>query len=148
MAPGQVVSPSMSEALSPASAMAARQASTVSASGGRISRRPIVGHADPRDRDAVLELVVARLRADGDFGQRRLRTRGGRITTTVGHRCEERQPDVVLLLEPDLHPKTDVHVVGLRIDDVGREANTRVVVERHDRDDVRRRRVRAATAAR
>ena len=40
VAPGQVVSPSMSEALSPASAMAARQASAVSASGGRINRRP------------------------------------------------------------------------------------------------------------
>ena len=48
--------------------MAARQASTVSASGSRISRRPTSRHADAGDRDPVLELV-------GDDHRPRLRTR-------------------------------------------------------------------------
>ena len=133
----------MSASVSPASATAARQASTVSdersgaSAAGRSSDMPTPVIATRSSNRS--SLAFGRTATSGSGGSA---TRGRAHRTTVGRRCEERQPDVLLLLEPDLHPQTDVHVVGLRIDDVGREADTRVLVERHDRDDVRRREVR------
>ena len=60
----------MSSSVSPASATAARQASTASDSGSTISRRPMRRPPDAGQHDAVLEAVVAerRPRASGGTG--------------------------------------------------------------------------------
>ena len=121
VAPGHVVSPSMSEAVSPASAMAPRQASTVSVSDGRISRRPT--------SDIPIPVIATgpRTGRPSASGGRRLRAAAPPHwprcnVIIVGSRREHGQPHVVLLLEPHSYPEADVHVVGLRVDDVGREA--------------------------
>ena len=65
----------MSSSVSPASATAARQASTVSDSGSTISRRPMAERPTPDSTDAVLEAVVARAAAAAS-GRSRLARRG------------------------------------------------------------------------
>jgi hypothetical protein len=43
-----------------------------------------------------------------------------------------------VLLELHTDAQTYVHGIGIRADDVGEQSHPRVVVERHDRDDVGR----------
>ena len=85
----------MSSRVSPASSMAARQASRVRSSSPRPSRRPDVGLADARD--------VGR-RSSGSVGSR---PAAGR------RRPEQRQPDVVVVFEGDLDGHADAHVLGV-----------------------------------
>ncbi len=120
-APGYDATPSMSSGVSPASSIARRHASTVSARPERPSRRPICDTPTP---------LTTALPPSG------LTTR--RDVTAPTHRHEDRDPDVVPLLEPhgDRHP--DVDVPGVAVDDVGGQPNRRVVVEFDDRDGVRR----------
>ena len=60
----------------------------------------------------------------------------------LGLRREHRQPYVVVLLELHLDAQPDVHRFGFRVDDVREEADARILVERDDRHDVRRREIR------
>jgi hypothetical protein len=82
----------------------------------------------------VLEAVGA------ERGARRGAHRLGHPIDGVGGagRLEEREPHVLVLLEPDLHLLADVHVVDLTADDVRREVDARVLGERDVRDHVGR----------
>ena len=141
--PARSASPSMSAHGEPGVGDGREAGVEVSVSGARISRRPIVRHADAGDRDPVLELVGA-----APSGARRPRAAPARrrgaaasASTSAAGR-EQREPHVVVLLEPHLRRAArSCTVVGLDVDDVRREPDARVLVERDDRHDVRRRRL-------
>ena len=106
----------------------------------RVDHEPAThaGAADAGQHRLVLEAVAGR-RGAGHEGLRRLdRVRPVRLTRGR----EQRKPDVPLLLEAHRHLLADMHLVGLAVDDVGRQPDARVLFERHHGDDVRRREVR------
>jgi hypothetical protein len=92
-----------------------------------------LGHADPGDRHLVLELVGRGHRAHGHIRQRGCHRVVGR---TVG--SEERKPDVGMLLEHDTNRHPHVYRLRLTSDDVGREADARVLDHGDDGDHVGR----------
>ncbi len=107
-------------------------------------------HPDARERDLLLELVASthwaghrprrlqrRVVVDRQRGRGRC-ARGG----IVRERLEQGEPHVGEVLERDLHAHADVHVVGIAVDDVGREPDARVLVDRDHGDDVGWREVR------
>ena len=107
-----------------------------------------VGHeaaTDPRepdagDRDLVLELV-ARLRHRAGVVDRRVRRRERPLLALTG-RLEQRDPDVLGVLEQHLHLHAHEHVVGGHVHEVGGEADAVVLLDGDDRDQVRRREAR------
>ena len=109
----------MSSRVSPASATAARQASTVSDSGSTIRRRPIAERPDAGEHRPVLEAVGGHRRP----GRRALRLGDPVGRVVAAGRLEQREPHVLVLLEADLHLLADVDLVGLAADDVGREVD-------------------------
>ena len=125
----------MSSSVSPASATAARHASTVNDSGSTMSRRPSAERPTPESTARCSKRSVltgaARRRA---FGL------GDQLVGRVGRagRFEQRQPHVLVRLEPNRHLLADVDVVRVAADDVRREVHRRVVGERDHRDRVRR----------
>ena len=112
----------MSSRVSPASAMAARAASTVRSRSERPRRRPTSDCPMPEMIGPALQRLLA-----------------GRGLTThpraVG-RSEEREPHVLDVLEDHAHRHADVHVVGLDVDQVGRQPHVGLLVDRHPGDDV------------
>ena len=124
----------MSSSVSPASATAARHASTASANGSTISRRPIAERPTPESttRCSKRSLVTGG----------RVTGRAGSLTAVDGvggaGRLEQWEPHVFVLLEPHLHFLADVHLVRVAADDVRREVHRRVLGERDVRDRVRR----------
>ena len=111
----------------------------VSVSGVRIRRRPIADIPMPVMATRSSNFSEATIGRTRDVGQRRVRGLGCRVRAGIGRRGEDREPHVVVLLEPNADAQAHVHGVGLRVDDVGDEAHAWVLVERDDRDDVRRR---------
>ena len=103
----------MSRGVRPASAIAARHASSVSSSGSRPRRRPI--------SDCPIPVIAARR---------------SRISITRRRRLEERDPDVVALLEDDAHAHADPHRFGRAVDDVRHQPQPALLVELDDRDRV------------
>ena len=99
----------MSSSVSPASATAASHASMVSDSGGTISRRPICDMPMPVIAERVLELLRGQQRPD-----MRPKSCGAISSSGCGPVCllrgrpEERQPDVLDLLEHDLDRLTQL----------------------------------------
>ncbi len=89
---------------------------------------------DARQHRAVLVAVVVHRRTD----RRVLRLGDALARVGLPGRLEERDPDVVVLLEADGDLLADVHVVGVAADDVGRQADAGVLGERDDRDRVGR----------
>ena len=96
---------------------------------------PDLRHADARDRHLVLELLGRHHRPGVPD---RLVLGGQRPRLGIAGGPEQREPHVVLLLEHDLHPHPDMHVARVAPHDVRRQPDPVVLVERHDRDDVRR----------
>src|SRR5262245_29185565 len=99
MAPGYVAMPSMSAVVSPASAMASRQASRVRSSPERYRRRPTSDWPMPDTTASRRCLLIGRRRE-----------------------LEERQPDVVVLLEGHAQRHPDPHCVGRHADDASGDA--------------------------
>jgi hypothetical protein len=112
-----------------------------------VDRHRVAGGVGPAvERDPARHLagrpvpvqVVVGVHADPVRGRHRsegrapLLRRAGQPATT-----DQRQPDVVGRLEPDHDLLADVDLVGVAPDDVGREADGRVLGERHVGDDVR-----------
>src|SRR5690606_6912579 len=90
------------------------------------------------DHDPVLESL-------GGYG----RTEAGTVvigfgqwagrTADVGIRLEQWQPDILVdLFEHDADPGADRHGARIAADDIRREPHARILVERDDRDDIRR----------
>ena len=90
---------------------------------------------DAGEHDPVLEPFAAGGRPHG----RALRLGDPLRAVGPAGRLEQRNPDVLLLLEAHGHFLADVDLVGVAADDVRREPDRRVLGERHDRDRVRRR---------
>ena len=104
----------MSRGVRPASAIAARQASSVSSSGSRPSRRPT--------SDWPIPVIAAR--------------RSRISITRLPRRLEEREPDVFALLEDHAHAHADAHALGRAAHDVRHQAQARLLVDLDDRDRV------------
>ena len=89
---------------------------------------------DAREHGPVLE-PVGRPRGPG---RRALRLGDALGRVVAAGRLEQREPDVLVLLEADLDLLADVDLVGLAADDVGREVDARVLGQGHVGDRVRR----------
>ena len=129
----------MSSIVSPASSTARRIASTVSDTGGTMSLRPIRDMPMPVTRDAVLELVERAPSAAPTGCVRARRCSSGQRRRRLAGRFEQRDPHVVDGLEHDADPHADLHRLGLAADDVRGEPDARVLVDRDDGHDERRR---------
>ena len=99
----------------------ASAASTVRSRSERPEPTPHVGLPDARDDRPPLQRLLRR-------------TRG--LTTRSSTGREEREPHVVDVLEDHAHRHADAHVVGLDVDQVGRQADVGLLVDRHPGDDV------------
>ncbi len=129
----------MSSMFKPASAIAASQAATVSDSGGTISRRPI------SDMPMPVSATLSSNFSGSQHGPHVLteslrfdlvdRQRGG---FGAVDEAEQRQPDVVVLLEDHLDLLTQLQLLGVAVDDVGGQPDSRVFGDRDLRDDVGR----------
>src|SRR5579864_3603603 len=117
----------MSLGSSPASAIAARQASSVSSSGSRPRRRATSDWPTPLMADRFSMYVS--------------------LAAIAGSpRLEQRDPHVAVailaVLEHDLDRHADAHVLGLAADDVGLQPQLGLLLDRHQRDRVRQRHAR------
>src|ERR1700730_12031362 len=122
----------MSLGSSPASAMAARQASSVSSSGSRPRRRATSDWATPlmtHRFSMYLSLMAIEASVRGLAGSR--------------SRPEQRDPHVapgiLAVVEHHLDGQSDVNIVGVALDDVGLEAHVVLLVDGDERDHVRQR---------
>ena len=124
----------MSSSVRPASSTAARQAS--------IGERQRVAHQPPAHRRAA-DAREHRLVLEPVGRQRHVRRRQRGLADQVAvvelaGRGEQREPDVLVLLEADRHLLADAHRLGVAVDDVGGEAHRRVLGQRHVGDHVGR----------
>ena len=129
----------MSSRVRPASAIAASQACD-----GQRQRRhhqapPDLRHADPGERHLVFEFLRREHRPDvlaetlrRDLVDRQRRGFG------VFDETEQRQPDVLVLLEDDLHLLAQFELLGVAVDDVGGQPHPRIFGDRDLGDDVGR----------
>ena len=117
----------MSAVVSPASAIAARQPSSVSSSGSRYSRRPISDWPTPvmHARRSMISFVVHAHAASG------LEQRDVHVAVGIG-----------MVLERDAQRHADLDLVERAVHEVRREPHRRLLDDLDDRDDVRQLRAR------
>ena len=102
--------------------MAARQASRVSSSGSIASRRPTA--------DCPMPVMATRFSMYVSLG----RHHASASARTTG---STRRLRVLVVLEHDLHRHADPHVLGRAVDDVGGQAQARLLLDLDVGDDVR-----------
>ena len=131
----------MSSMVSPASAIAASQAATVSDSGATINRRPI------SDMPIPVSATLSSNFSGVSIGRTYSPKRSGAISST-GKRSESRRPSTgrnsgsqtsSMLLEDDLDLLAEFQLVGIAVDDVGGQPHPGVLGDGDLRDDVGRR---------
>ena len=113
----------------------------VSVSGVRIRRRPIADIPMPviaTRSSNFSEATIGRTRTSGSGGSAASAARSG-PGSDVGAKIGSHTSSCCS--NCTLDAQAHVHGVGFRVDDVGDEADAWVLVERDDRDDVRRREI-------